>query len=346
MQIIHPENKLVSIIIPVYNAEPYLDECIASSVNQTYKNIEIILVNDGSSDNSLTICRRWSKDDGRIVVVDKPNGGVSSARNVGLKKAKGDYLLFLDADYCIEPNMVESMERICRETGCLVAFCAFSIFDDVHSVISSAFTNLIVGVETAIKQCFQPVQSWQNVIWAKLFSKKVIYVGNDLLEFDETLLQGEDYLWLIQVLVSGNVKKVACLDEPLYKYRRFSANYSLSNFRNVGYLKRKNTLLDADMRVCSLLTNWPSLFLDAVGRLAKEYSNGEVVIYGIYGRKGLREYQESNRNKFAFIKQSANGKSLLRLIGVHLILYFPFPQYVVRLVLEIADKRRQERLYL
>jgi len=96
-------NQLISVIVPVYIVEPYLDRCVQSIVNQTYKNLEIILVDDGSPDNSPAMCDAWAEKDSRIRVIHKENGGVSSARNAGLDMATGSYITFVDADDWLEP---------------------------------------------------------------------------------------------------------------------------------------------------------------------------------------------------------------------------------------------------
>lgn len=102
------DKGLVSIIIPVYNAQEYLDDCIKSVLGQTYKNFEVILIDDGSLDKSLKICNGYSEWDNRIIVIHKENGGVSSARNMGLDVAKGDYILFVDSDDYIAEDYIES----------------------------------------------------------------------------------------------------------------------------------------------------------------------------------------------------------------------------------------------
>lgn len=114
------ENK-ISVIIPVYNTERYLDKCIESVVNQTYKNLEIILVDDGSTDKSGIICDNWKEKDERIIVIHKENGGVSSARNIGLKYVTGNYIAWLDSDDWIESDMYGiMMEAICKNTSDVV----------------------------------------------------------------------------------------------------------------------------------------------------------------------------------------------------------------------------------
>ena len=97
----------VSIIIPVYKAAPYLQKCIETVLHQTYSNIEVILINDGSKDNSLEICKEYAAVDNRIKVFDIPNGGVSNARNMGIENATGDYLMFVDADDWLSEDAIE-----------------------------------------------------------------------------------------------------------------------------------------------------------------------------------------------------------------------------------------------
>ena len=99
-------NELVSIIVPIYNVEKYLEKCIISLINQTYKNIEIILVNDGSPDNSLDICKKYQLKDERIVILDKSNGGLSDARNYGIERAKGKYITCVDSDDYVSNDYV------------------------------------------------------------------------------------------------------------------------------------------------------------------------------------------------------------------------------------------------
>src|SRR5699024_1200447 len=102
---------LISVIIPIYNKEEYLDECINSVVNQTYKNLEIILVNDGSTDRSEVIINKWYKKDDRIVFLNQENKGVSSARNKGISKANGEYVFFIDADDRLEDNALNLLYK-------------------------------------------------------------------------------------------------------------------------------------------------------------------------------------------------------------------------------------------
>ena len=184
----------VSVIIPLYNASNYLNKCISSVLNQTYKNIEIIVVNDGSTDNSFELCTNWAKRDNRIVLINKENGGVSSARNLALERSRGDLVLFLDADDYLDACAIEKLIEKKNKTNTKVVFSAFRIFDDSNnSVISSAYTNEIIPKEQAIEQCFQHKNTWFYATWAKLFSREIISENGLIKKFDETLLVGEDY---------------------------------------------------------------------------------------------------------------------------------------------------------
>ena len=120
------DNK-VSIIVPIYNAEKYLGYCINSIVSQTYQNIEIILVNDGSMDDSLKICKNYAAIDKRIRILDIPNGGVSNARNSGLKEATGEYIQFVDADDTIDLNMTERMCELMEAYHSDLTICGFDM---------------------------------------------------------------------------------------------------------------------------------------------------------------------------------------------------------------------------
>ena len=119
---------LVSIIVPVYNSEKYLDECINSIKSQTYKNLEIILVNDGSKDNSLAKCNEYASKDSRIEVIDKVNGGASSARNKGLEKASGKFIVFIDSDDVISHKMIENLYFLVLEYHTEIAICEIERF--------------------------------------------------------------------------------------------------------------------------------------------------------------------------------------------------------------------------
>ena len=109
-------NDLISVIVPIYKVEKYLDECISSIVNQTYRNMQIILVDDGSPDRCGEICDEWAKRDSRIMVIHKSNGGLSDARNAGIDVAIGEFIVFIDSDDWVESTMLEVMHNLLQKS--------------------------------------------------------------------------------------------------------------------------------------------------------------------------------------------------------------------------------------
>lgn len=123
-------SELLSVIVPIYNVSNYLDDCISSIINQTYTNLEIILVNDGSTDNSLDICKKYAKLDSRIIVLDKKNGGLSDARNAGIFASRGTFISLIDSDDTINLNMFELMLGWINATESDIAVCDYAKFHD------------------------------------------------------------------------------------------------------------------------------------------------------------------------------------------------------------------------
>ena len=120
-------NPKISVIVPVYKVEKYLDRCVESIVNQTYKNLEIILVDDGSPDNCPVMCDEWAEKDERIRVIHKENGGLADARNAGMNIATGDYIGFVDSDDWIEPNMYEVLLKNALKYDADISRCGLSV---------------------------------------------------------------------------------------------------------------------------------------------------------------------------------------------------------------------------
>ena len=123
---------LISIIVPIYNVEQYLNRCIESLVNQTYTNLEILLIDDGSTDNSGKLAEKWISNDQRIKVYHKKNGGLSDARNYGIKYAKGKYLSFVDSDDYVDMRFIEILYKTCIETNTKIATIGIQMLSLIH----------------------------------------------------------------------------------------------------------------------------------------------------------------------------------------------------------------------
>lgn len=247
------EIKLISIIIPVFKVEKYLNRCIESVVRQTYKNLEIILVDDGSPDNSPKLCDEWAKKDSRIKVIHKENGGVSSARNVGLKNVLGDYIAFVDSDDWIEETMCEKLIEHATKTDADMTFFKFRrVYEN-----GKVFENKEVALERVkckdIKVFFTSVTdkhgNYLDVMGSacRILFKKDIATAH---KFSEKLKHGEDLFFVLNCLEKAN--KVEILDEVLYNYyyndQSVTTKVCENYFQNIinlckhekNYLKEKN----------------------------------------------------------------------------------------------------------
>lgn len=204
---------LLSIIVPVYNVEQYLDQCILSLIHQSYRTIEILLIDDGSSDGSSAICDEWVKKDERIRVFHTENHGVSHARNVGLEQARGDYIGFVDSDDWIEPDMYEIMMN--KIIAAQAEICAGGY---VHEFGSHLTYPLKTEKEqellrdTVLVRIFgsETPKLLECGVWDKVFSRKILHH----LRFREDVTHAEDMLFFWQAM--KNVKKFVYL--PLFKY--------------------------------------------------------------------------------------------------------------------------------
>ena len=163
---------LVSVIVPIYMVQDYLVKCIESITNQTYTNLEIILVDDGSQDNCGKICDEFSKQDERIKVIHKENGGLSDARNAGIDSATGEYYLFVDSDDSIEPQMVEFLVKPILERRADVSVCGFRRVEEGQKLDFSEYeyVNPIIISSYEIKKEYHILYVLN--IWLKIYHDK------------------------------------------------------------------------------------------------------------------------------------------------------------------------------
>ncbi|MBD5492103.1 MAG: glycosyltransferase [Lachnospiraceae bacterium] len=219
-------NPLISIIVPIYNAEPYLPECIESICKQTYQKLEIILVDDGSTDRSFEICSRYKEQDSRIKLLHQDNGGHTSARKAGLRMASGEYVGFIDADDWIDADYYEKFaEAVTDESIDMV--CVQSTFLEHLEITRQMKYGCPVGVYTgkALLRCvakerlFAPKELSRS-LWSKLFKKELLAEIMPLV--DDRILVSED-----SVAVFGAVSradKVVLLERGGYHYRQWDAS--------------------------------------------------------------------------------------------------------------------------
>lgn len=202
----------ISVIIPVYNCEKYISACLDSVLNQTWKNLEIILIDDGSEDNSGEICEQYALYDERIRVIHQENHGVSHARNVGLKIATGNLVSFIDSDDTLELEMYELLLRVMQENAADISHCGYKhiVGDEVRLVHD---TKRIIKQNTVeALECFVSGRMFGGGLWNKLFRRELI---DDLL-FDEKLKINEDVLFNFEAFSRAKISVFA--DYAMYNY--------------------------------------------------------------------------------------------------------------------------------
>ncbi|MBQ3440955.1 glycosyltransferase family 2 protein [Candidatus Saccharibacteria bacterium] len=210
---------LVSIIIPLYNSADYIVECVTSCTRQTYRDIEVLVVDDGSSDNGLKVARDIAKKDRRVKVFHKKNGGVSSARNLGIEKSRGDYLCFIDADDYLEGDFIENMVSCMVE--CDADFCFSDRTWSSDDVSSELHSNIISSSETEKQLLGTKI----NVgCWNKIYTRNCI----KNIRFDESLFYGEGLKFILSV--AHNAKRIAICDCASYHYRRVNPESATTKF--------------------------------------------------------------------------------------------------------------------
>lgn len=238
-------NPLISVIVPVYNVENYLDRCVESIVNQTYSNLEIILVDDGSSDSSVRKCDEWAKIDSRIVVIHKENRGQADARNVGIEEATGNYIGFVDSDDYIDLSMYSVLYDVLSKHNCNLVECSMKhIYNQSGSCTADGSGEVLLfnREETVcdfIKEthftCTVP-----NILLESTIAKKVFFdVGKT----------HEDILWPYRVFCLS--KRTAYIDRTLYFYYQragstMNKKYSIKRFDGLDALEERAELVRKD----------------------------------------------------------------------------------------------------
>lgn len=205
--------SMISVIIPVYNSEKYLKSTIQSVIEQDYRDIEIILVNDGSTDDSLSICKQLQSDDSRIHIINQENSGVSAARNNGIRHAHGEYLIFIDADDLMDKDMLSVLYEKAIETDADIVSCGAAIVKDGMVIREEFGTNKLYTYsrDEAIK--FFLIGNNVNIgVWTKLFKAKTIKG----IEYDKAIRINEDKLFIFEALMKA--EKYVVYDVSKYNY--------------------------------------------------------------------------------------------------------------------------------
>lgn len=281
--------KKVSVIIPVYNSEKYISKCLDSVLNQTYQNVEIIVINDGSKDNSIKILKEYEKKYKNIILIDKKNEGVSKTRNLGIKTATGDYIMFIDNDDFIDEDYIETYMK-----------------NSDYDIVIGSYKRIDNNNKLLFKYNLNENSRWTKYVvlapWAKLYKKD--FIIKNKIEFIDFKIGEDVYFNLLCYSKTDNIKIIND-----FKYSWFYNNESVSNTSQRGLNKSVDitVLLDKVIKIIDMDDEYNKYFIERYvywyllfsGRNAskKEFINE----YNIY-IKYLNDHDIKNRVKSVFLK--------------------------------------------
>lgn len=227
-------NPKISVIIPVYNAEKYLNKCVDSVLNQTYKNFEIILIDDGSEDNSGEICDEYERIDSRVKVFHIDNGGPSRARNIGIEKSAGDIISFVDSDDCIDKNMAQKMVESIGSSDLIM--CNYLSSNNGNNTYFNHNLGNKEFNKKEIVDIFYPAFYYSQISGLgsccnKYYAKKFIVDNN--IRFNESLIRAEDFWFNFDCFTAA--KSIKSIDDYLYYYMQVNENSTMHQVRETQY---------------------------------------------------------------------------------------------------------------
>ena len=279
---------MISVIIPVYNTADYIDQCVSSVVKQSYRDLEILLIDDGSTDGSAEKLRRWAEKDPRITVIrNEQNSGVSASRNLGLQKARGEYIAFVDSDDWLEPDFYAELHHWISETGADIALGGYHRITEQNTASRTPDkpSGTVLSVRDALSVCM-PRNNDRRAdlyIWDKLFRKSAIIENGELILFENYSIC-EDVVWLTRVLLNSGT--VVCWQGCGYNYRfirRGNTSLAMSQYHD---LKKCRDAVEANRQVLQLITG--------MGTCAENYALQRVLFYRRYAFRTAANLNDSD----------------------------------------------------
>lgn len=275
----------VSVIIPVYNVEPYLRQCLDSVVNQTMREIEIICVNDGSTDGSLAILEEYAAQDERITVISQENGGLNAARNAGLKRVNGEYIAIVDSDDWVELSLCKRVYAVAKDTDAEVVMFLFNQIKGLQLQKPDPYKISWLYKYSADDKLHTLFTNPPNC-WSRLW--KTSLIQNNQIKFPEDLVVGEELPFVVEAILRAN--KMVFLPQALYNYRIRGGSImgDRSHPRYLQYAQAFNQTIEMarrlpisqdlihylyEVKVCTLYYTWPSIAKSLKKRYARAIWN-------------------------------------------------------------------------
>jgi len=291
-------NDLISVIVPIFNVEQYLEKCINSLINQTYKNIEIILVDDGSTDKSSKICDKYASQDNRIKVIHKQNGGISSARNTGMNIAKGKYYSFVDADDMVANDFYESLYTLLKKYNADISVCDYiRIYDyefdipEIQEVVTE-YTNDTFAPLFNLK-----THPYAVMIWNKLYIRDLF----DGIEFLEGMVHEDEEL---TYRVCDKSKKIVFTNRQLYYYNQFNQ----SSFMHVFNKKRLDLFYHLSNRAKLYKTKDEKLYFDTIALILFRVRSSYIFALASKADKSVFKIIKDTFKEYYLIYKGFKGK--------------------------------------
>ena len=303
----------VSVIIPVYNTAPYLQRCLESVCNQTLKNIEIICVNDGSTDNSKEILQQYKDKDNRICVITQEHKGIAAARNVGLQCVTGQYIGFVDSDDWIEPDMFElAYTTAQREHVDIVAWGYSLDLVTGQKAIKNEKQKGLNDIEVFLCTILSE-GAYRDFLWNKLFSKQ--FILEKKLRFDETLAVMEDRYFVFEAALAGG--KLFYIPEIKYHYRRdMGSSYRLTD--------KSDGMFIVSRRLVEKLEKTEHIIAKIYAKAWCNYSIGALYLYyALQGREKEMRFYDARRKCYVREYLQVHYKSPVKIARGLLIAYAP-----------------------
>lgn len=308
---------LVTVIVPVYQVKEYLAKCIESILEQTYSNIEVILIDDGSNDGSEKICDNFANIDSRVNVIHQKNKGVSATRNIGLENSNGKYICFIDADDYIDEKYISELYKMCKENEADISICGVSNIENNKIKNSSNGVKKIYEPKEAIQEVFEE-KYFNCVIWAKMFRKEMF----DLYRFNPNTSISEDLEIIYKIFAQAN-KIAVNTKEHLYFYlvRENSAlhsKYTPQYEKTLDVIERAMSIFqDQDELMYSIIRKYISASYNCMkksmmdNQYNKELRKRIIKTLGCY-KKNIKKINSKNiKVKFYLILY---GETIMKLI--------------------------------
>ena len=296
--------KLITIIIPIYNCEKFIDRCLNSIINQTYKNIEIILINDGSTDNSMQIIDKYKEKDNRIKVIDKKNEGVSASRNIGIELSNGEYITFVDADDWLELDAIEKMYNTIVAHNVDVVRANYFInknttenisIGKMYDLSNKVIKNYDFKDVKMLEYFLLAKNSIPNLVMLLLIKKEILKINN--IKFDINLYMMEDVYFYLNLFL--HIESIYYMDIPVYHYYQ---NLDSATKSTKKYDKNIKGIIEVNEKIRELLLKNNIFSLSNISKLNANH----LKIITNYFYFLIRDKVENNKeiiNKYIYLDE-------------------------------------------